>query len=213
MPSKTVLVPTAHAKPFTEPIESHGAGGTLKGTQVSHKTRPHCRFCCWYLAATSHLVFCIACISQHLCQNQTTSLALTWASQSQAPNQQLQKQLRCHMLFPSRVIAQTNTEYTGRVPITCTLQDCTPHTGSLAGNPTKNAQARSLSLWCTTSNLWHCLPRPKDNKSLFWKRWKWNPKDHWLQHHQYRPGEWQNTPVLPSSKLLWQNFQEAIKPP
>lgn len=57
MPSKTVLVPTAHAKPFTEATESHGAGGTLKGIQVNHNSDHPLDF----FAGTSqlpHILFC-----------------------------------------------------------------------------------------------------------------------------------------------------------
>lgn len=57
MPSKTVLVPTAHAKPFSEATESHEAGGALKRTQVNHKLRPPSRFFCWY-SQLLHILFC-----------------------------------------------------------------------------------------------------------------------------------------------------------
>lgn len=64
VPSKTVLVPTAHAKPFSEAAESHGAGGTLKRTQVSQKLRSPSRLFCWYCSATSHFSLCTASSGQ-----------------------------------------------------------------------------------------------------------------------------------------------------
>lgn len=207
-----MLVPRAHAKPFTKPRVSRRAGGALKGTQVS-QTQTVLQIL--LLVLRSYLTSCFlhchirplqhdrrvqkwkSCISQHPSQKWSLSLALTWASQCQTPHHHLQKQLSCHMLLSSKAIAQINTEYTGRAPVTCTLQDCTPHTGSLAGNPTKRAQARSLPLWCTAWSLWHCLPRPQDSKSLFGKRWRWNPRDYWLQHHQYKPDERQKLQFFP----------------
>lgn len=161
MPSKTALVPTEHAKSFMEHRESHGVRGTLKRTQVSHKPRLSCRFCCWYWEATSHLVFCIATSGHCNMAGETRNgnPALHSICAKNRPSTRLLPEPHCVKLlitvcisssvFTCSFSAKSQPKWTQRIlaeRLQCPLQDCTAHTGSLAGNPTKRAWARCLSL-------------------------------------------------------------------
>lgn len=146
MPSKTVLVPRAQAKTFTESRESHRAGGTLKRTQGSCKPRSPSGFWSWHLAATSHL-FYIASSGHCNTRAQTDVLVITCAKSRPSawlsPEPQRVNLSSSICKSSSAVIrsypAKSQAKQTQSMLAECLSHAlCRPYT-TLAGNPTKGA--------------------------------------------------------------------------